>query len=310
MTVGGSEAEAISKVAETYNRTGARDLAERLRAPFVMQGPLGSLLMSEPGGEGIPAAAWNVSEPQTVTRLHDLYRAAGADVLITNTFQASGPALKRDRISQSVAAVNRAAVDCARAAHGELVLGSMGPCGLEWTLEGTPEYRAARAAYREQAAALLAAGADGLLLETFTSIRDLDPALAGALDAADGMPVLVSFAIDDKGDLAGDHLNIEAAVMHAAKGGAASVGVNCCSIAAATAAVSRMRRATDLPLTVRPSAGLPHRDPDGAVAWDEDVEDIARAGAAWIGGGAAGIGGCCGTTPRTTCALADLLAGA
>ena len=53
---------------------------------------------------------------------------------------------------------------------------------------------------------------DGLLIETVTSIRNLQPMLAGARDAADGMPVLVSFVVDCKGDLLGDGLNIEAAV--------------------------------------------------------------------------------------------------
>ena len=136
--------------------------------------------MSEPGAEDIPPAFWNLAEPQTVRRIHKLYEAAGAQVLLTNTFQASAPALERDGIAPSAAEVNRAAVDNARAAHGEVVVGSIGPCGIEWMREDSPEFRAARAAYREQATALLTAGVDAVMLETFCSIRDLQPALAGA----------------------------------------------------------------------------------------------------------------------------------
>lgn len=99
-------------------------------------------------------------------------------MLLTNTFQASAPALERDGIAPSAAEVNRAAVDNARAAHGEVVVGSIGPCGIEWMREDSPEFRAARAAYREQATALLTAGVDAVMLETFCSIRDLQPALA------------------------------------------------------------------------------------------------------------------------------------
>ena len=182
---------------------------------LLTQGPMGSVLMSEYDAADIPPAFWNLAEPQTVSRIHRLYVAAGAQVLITNTFQASSYALKQDQITPSVAEVNRGAVDDARQAHPQLLLGSMGPIGIEWFAEDSAEYREIRGISREQAYALLNAGVDGLLIETVTSIRNLQPMLAGAQDAADGMPVLVSFVVDDKGDLLGDGLNIEAAVLYA-----------------------------------------------------------------------------------------------
>ena len=224
-----------------YNRFGAEELTRRLSSETLLaQGPMGSVLLSEYDAADIPPAFWNLAEPQTVSRIHRLYVAAGAQVLITNTFQASSYALKHDQIAPSVAEVNRGAVDDARQAHPQLLLGSMGPIGIEWFAEDSVEYREIRGIAREQAHALLNAGVDGLLIETVTSIRNLQPTLAGARDAADGMPVLVSFVVDDKGDLLGDGLNIEAAVLYAEKHGANSVGVNCCSLAAANAAVPRM----------------------------------------------------------------------
>ncbi|WP_270574146.1 homocysteine S-methyltransferase family protein, partial [Candidatus Collinsella stercoripullorum] len=140
--------------------------------------------------------------------------------------------------------------------------------------------------YRDQARELLAAGVSGIMLETFTSTRALAPALEGALDAADGMPVLVSFAIDDAGDLLGDGLNIEAACMFAQERGACSVGVNCCSVEAATAAVPRMVRAVPLPVSVRPNAGYPERADDGAPVWREQPEAFAAACPRWVADGA------------------------
>mgnify|MGYP001390623678 CR=1 FL=1 len=224
-----------------YNRFGAEELTRRLSSETLLaQGPMGSVLLSEYDAADIPPAFWNLAEPQTVSRIHRLYVAAGAQVLITNTFQASSYALKHDQIAPSVAEVNRGAVDDARQAHPQLLLGSMGPIGIEWFAEDSAEFREIRGIAREQAHALLNAGVDGLLIETVTSIRNLQPMLAGARDAADGMPVLVSFVVDDKGDLLGDGLNIEAAVLYAEKHGANSVGVNCCSLAAANAAVPRM----------------------------------------------------------------------
>ena len=291
-----------------YNRTGAAEFMARLeREPLLVQGPMGSVLMAAAGARDVPAAFWNLAEPQTVMRIHRLYEAAGAQILLTNTFQASLPALERDEIMPSMAEVNRAAVDNARAAHPQALVGSMGPCGIDWTLPDSPEFRAARDAYRAQAHALLAAGVDALLLETFTSIRDVEPAIKGACDAADGMPVLVSFSIGEDTNLLGDGLTIEGAVLYAEKHGARAVGVNCCSMEAATAAVPRMVRAARTPVMVRPNAGNLVEAEDGSLVWDERPERFARACAEWLQAGARMVGSCCGTTARTTSALADVL---
>ena len=290
-----------------YNRFGGEELMRRLASETLLaQGPMGSVLLSECGAADIPPAFWNLAEPQTVSRVHRLYAAAGAQVLITNTFQASGHALDQDEIVPSMAEVNRGAVDDARQANPQLLLGSMGPIAIEWFVEDSPEYREIRANAREQASALLSAGVDGLLIETVTSIRNLQPVLAGVCDAADGMPILVSFAIDDKGDLLGDGLNIEAAVLYAEKHGANSVGVNCCSLAAANVAVPRMVASATTPVTVRPNVGDPVQTQDGPV-WRENPEAFARACIEWRHAGAAMVGSCCGTTAITTAAMAEAL---
>lgn len=293
---------------DAYDREGAKALREALSdGTIVSQGPMGTVLMGEPGGEGIPAAAWNVSEPQTVERVHALYETVGAQLLITNTFQASSPALVRDGVRRPMTEVNDAAVRCALAASPRLLVGSMGPCGLEWFAEDAPEYRAARAAYRDQAHALLCAGVGGILLETFTSIRDIQPALAGVGDVAAGMPVLASFAVDEAGDLIVDHLNIEAAVSYAVKHGADAVGVNCCSLSAADRVVSRMARAVDAPLMVRPNVGDPRRSEDGDLVWEENPAAFARAALSWRDAGVRVVGACCGATAKTIWAMADAL---
>lgn len=290
-----------------YNRFGGEELMRRLSDETLLaQGPMGSVLLSEYDAADIPPAFWNLAEPQTVSRIHRLYVAAGAQVLITNTFQASSHALKRDLITPSMAEVNRGAVDDARQAHSQLLLGSMGPIGIEWFAEDSAEYREIRGIAREQAYALLNAGVDGLLVETVTSIRNLQPMLAGVCDAADGMPILVSFAIDDNGDLIGDGLNIEGAVLYAEKHGASAVGVNCCSLAAANAAVPRMVAAATTPVTVRPNAGDPVQTQDGPL-WHETPEAFAQACVAWKQAGAAMVGSCCGTTAITTAAMAEAL---
>lgn len=288
-----------------YNREGACALMERLRAgeTLLVQGAMGTELALEAGAADVPAAFWNIAEPQIVAFLHRSYVQAGADVAVSNTFQASAPALERDGIRASVGEVNDAAVRAARSAQPAHVLGSMGACGLDCVAEDTPAFRAARAAYREQAYALLAAGADALLLETFTSLHELAPALRGAFDVADGMPVFASFAVDAQGDLLGDRLPIEAAILLAEKRGCAVVGVNCCSLEEAAGLAERMVAAARMPVMLRPSAGIPSVAEGGMPVYPDMDEAFARAARAWRDEGVALVGSCCGTRSLTTCAM-------
>lgn len=314
-----------------YNRDAAKELMDRLAAgPLVAQGPTGSLLVDEAGTADVPAVFWNIAEPQALTRMHALYQMAGADVLITNTFQASAPCLKRDSILQDYRSVNRAGADCALTCSritgvpAKLVLGSVGPCGIAWEDADKDEgeegakadkeaesavHKLAREAYRNQATILLESGVAGVLLETFCSLHDLEPAVTGAVEAAHGMPVLASFAIDDACHLLGDGAAIEQACEAARDLGAQAIGVNCCSAYAATQAVPRMVRAVDLPVMVRPNAGAPTMDQDGCPHWDEDVEGVARASVQWVTDGARLVGTCCGFTPIATCAISGALHG-
>lgn len=291
-----------------FDRAGTAWLEEHLgKDTLLMQGPMGSELMGQVGSAQVPPAFWNVADPHEVERIHWMYRTVGADIMLTNTFQASGPALERDEVRAGMERVNRAAVACALHAGAPCTLGSMGPCGISWLADDTPEYRAVIAAYREQAYALLDAGCHGIVLETFTALRELEAALGAVQSVADGMPVLVSYAIDDEGNLLGDGLNIEAACMFAESHGARAVGVNCCSLEAATAAVPRMVRAVSVPVMVRPNAGDPQVDDEGQLHWYELPDDFAAACERWCADGAFIVGGCCGTGLRTTCALSGCL---
>ena len=102
---------------DSYDRAGADRLLGLLSTGAVlMQGPVGTMLASELGAQDVPAAYWNVAESQEVTRIHQQYADAGAQILLTNTFQATAPALKRDHIESSVNLVCAEAVAAAHAA--------------------------------------------------------------------------------------------------------------------------------------------------------------------------------------------------
>ena len=276
---------------------------------LVAQGPTGTLLMAETSGENIPAAFWNMAEPSTIEYIHRLYCAAGAEVLITNTFQANRRSLDEDDIFASVDSVCDYAVRSALLPEASYILGSVGPvANLEVGYrDDSEEYALAHALYCEQVHALLNAGAHGILLETFSSINQLAPALRAANDVAAGMPVLVSFAINEEGNLLADVMNIEGAIIWAEKHGAHSVGINCCSVETAEAVVPRMLAAARTPVTVRPSAGVPERTGDGNLEWANIDDEMSRLAPLWRDAGVSMIGSCCGTNQATTCSIVDAL---
>ena len=118
---------------------------------------------------------WNLERPGEVGAIHQAYRNAGCDLITTNSFGGSRFALKRHRLAPRVPELNRAAAQVARAAAGDngWVLGDVGPFGDFLEPVGDTTAEDLRAAFRDQIAALLAGGADAILVETMS-----DPAEA------------------------------------------------------------------------------------------------------------------------------------
>jgi methionine synthase I (cobalamin-dependent) len=198
---------------------------------------------------------WNLTHPEAVLTIHRRDVAAGAEVLVTNSFGANRRGLggrAGGMGTVDLAEVNRAAAALARQAAGpdRFVAGGIGP-----TAADGGEVAA-------QAAALAAAGIDALYFET----HRLDQAEA-ALDQlraapaiVTALPVLVSLIAwpDPPG----------APVQRLAALGAVALGVNCQDgMAEALAVVERLRACTALPLIVKPAAGRPGGPSDGPEAF-------------------------------------------
>ena len=306
-TGAGSHARVREYTTERYNRPGSEALRERLAVgAAVLQRPLDTLLALEECGADIPAAVWNIAEPQLVTRLYTQGALAGADILATTTARANEAALRDDEIHQSVAAVNRAAVDCARAAEGHpLVVGTVGSYPYPWAAHDEAAYRAARAAYREQAYALLVSGTDGLWLSGFASLHDLDPAREGVLDVAADMPVLLSVACAPDGTLAGDGASLADLVASLPDHGVDAVGIEMDDSAAATQALARLSAVCQLPTFVCAGGSGAVEDPDGFTRWADPDSALTLACRAWVAHGACAICTAGQGTPRDLVELAE-----
>jgi len=284
-----------------------------LERRLVADGAMGTELMAaglEAGGCG---EAWNLSHPERVLAIHRRYAEAGADCVITNTFGASRIMLARHGHAGDVAAINRAAVRLVREAFHAAgregwVLGDLGPLGAILEPWGDLPVAAAQAAYEEQAAALVEAGADALILETQTSLEELGLGIDAARKA--GAPsIIASLSYDRSADgsfwVTMMGVLPERAAGFAAERGAHIVALNCgtgVDMAAAAAVVRDYRAHGPLPAMGQPNAGNPVLE-RGRVVYRQTPAEMAAGVEDVLAAGAAIVGSCCGSTPAHTAAI-------
>lgn len=241
---------------------------------------------------------WNLSHPERVEQVARAYVEAGSEIILTNTFRANRLAAGGRISSTELAEVNRAGVEISRrAAMGRArVFASIGPSG-KLLIEGAVTEDELHAAFAEQAEALCAAGADGLVVETMSDLTEAAIAVAAA--KATGL-VVVACMVFDSGrnrDRTMMGATPEQAAEVLAEAGADVIGANCGNgIAGYVPICARLRAATSLPIWIKPNAGLPELE-GGRVVYRTSPEEFARHVPELVRAGANYIGGCCGTNP-------------
>jgi methionine synthase I (cobalamin-dependent) len=261
--------------------------------PLITDGAWGTELQARGLEPGAAPDTWNLTHPDRVEAVARAYAEAGSQAILTNTFRANAIAMKGD-----LEAINRAGVEISkRAAAGRaLVFASIGPTG-KMLMAGEITSEQARTAFDAQAAALASAGADALLVETMSDIEEARLAVAAAKST--GLPVIVSFAFDsgknkDRTMMGSTPEAVAAAMVEA---GADAVGANCgVGVEYGAAICRRLQAACDLPIWIKPNAGLPKVD-GAAVRYDTTADFFASHLAALRDAGASFIGACCGSTP-------------
>jgi methionine synthase I (cobalamin-dependent) len=260
---------------------------------LISDGAWGTELQARGLAPGEAPDTWNVTHPGRVEAVARAYVEAGSQVILTNTFRANAVAMKGD-----LEAINRAGVAISkRAAAGRaLVFASIGPTG-KMLAAGEVTAEQVRAAFDAQAAALAAAGADALLVETMSDIEEARQAVAAAKST--GLPAIVSFAFDsgknkDRTMMGATPEAVAAAMVDA---GADAVGANCgVGVEYAAAICRRLHAACGLPIWIKPNAGLPKME-GTAVCYGTTAEFFASHYAALRDAGASFVGGCCGSNP-------------
>ncbi len=298
-------------------------LRERI---LVVDGAMGTaiqargLTAADFGGPELEGCNENLvrTRPDVVLDIHRGYLEAGADILETDTFGATGIVLGEYGLQDRVHEINAAAARLARKAADEVaapgaprfVAGSMGPTTKAISVTGGVTFRELVASFREQALGLLDGGVDVLLVETAQDTRNVKAALIGIGEAFEAfgaqVPVMVSGTIEQMGTmLAGQ--NTEAFATSLGHAGLLSIGLNCATGPAfMTDHIRTLAALTSLSVSCIPNAGLP----DEHGRYRETPEMLARALERFVDEGWVNVlGGCCGTTPDHIRAIAQMVRG-
>lgn len=249
----------------------------------------------------------NTKRPELVREVHRAYREAGAEILETNTFGGNRVRLDQFGLGDRVRVVNEAGAALAREVAGDdlFVAGSIGPLGLRIEPYGPTAREEARACFREQAEALAAGGVDVFVIETFSDLSEIEQAILGCRDAAD-LPVIAQMSVFTDGNTLYGYDPARIA-RHLDGAGADVIGLNC-SVGPAMIlkAIQQMAVVTSRPLSAMPNAGLP-REVEGRKMYMASPDYFAKYTRRLMQAGVRFIGGCCGTTPDHTRAMAAQL---
>lgn len=242
----------------------------------------------------------NLSSPDLVRQIHRDYADAGAEILETNTFGANRARLAGFGFSEKLQAINEAGVRLAREAAqgGPFVAGAIGPLGVHLEPLGPTSFAEARAIFREQCDALVGAGVDLLILETFVDLHELREAVLAARESAGPELVIVAqLALDDFGCLPSG-ASVETFTPEIDSWPADVIGINC-SVGPKTTfdVVEQMARLSSKPLSAMPNAGIPMRV-EGRNIYLCSPEYMAQYARRLVLAGTRIVGGCCGTTPE------------
>jgi methionine synthase I (cobalamin-dependent) len=276
--------------------------AQLTQKPMLCDGAMGTMIY----GRGIPFERCfdelNVSQPALIAEIHRDYIAAGADIIQTNTFGANRFRLVEYGLENQVTGINQAGVELARRTVDAsyktvLIAGTIGPLGQWLAPIGRLRRQQVRQAFREQVSALIEAGVDLIVFDTFADLSALKEAVLVTRELSDDIPIITQVTFNDDmrtplghtpqkvADRLGE-LPIDVA------------GINC-SLGPSGVLRTLRRLAEALPagtlLSAQPNAGWPERR-GGRIMYPATPDYFSEYTLALVEAGARVVGGCCGTT--------------
>ena len=277
---------------------------------YVLDGGMGTMLQSAGMSPEETTTEFGLAHPEILTQIHKKYIEAGADIVYASTFGTNrfkkkeiGECTLQEAVRIQVKAAVKAKEIMAAQGREVAVAIDLGPLGELLEPMGTLSFEDAYDAFRE----VIQAGcdlADLIVIETMTDLYEVKAAVLAAKETCD-LPVIVTMTFEENGRTF-TGVSLEAMVLTLEGLGVDAMGINC-SLGPVEIfpMAEKLRSLTDLPLVIKPNAGLP--DP-ATGAYDitcdqfvEKMEDFLKLGIELIGG-------CCGTTPEYIEGLAEIAA--
>ena len=248
----------------------------------------------------------NLKTPDLLLAIHGEFLAAGAQVLTTNTWGANRLKLAARGLEDQLAEINREGVALARKAvtqQGAVawVAGCIGPLGVRIEPWGPTSFAEARACFREQAAVLIEAGVDLMVLEAFEDLHEIQQAMLAVQELSD-LPIAALMTPNEEGQaLFG--AEPEWFIKQIDAWGADVVGlIGGNGPAPQLRLLERLMGVTNKPIALQPNPGMP-RMVDGRLIYGATPEYLGEFAGRALAAGARAVGGCSGTTPAHIRAL-------
>ena len=278
---------------------------------LLIDGAMGTMLHARGVGFDRCFDELNLTNPAAVAEIHREYIEAGAQLIITNTFGANRFKLSKHGLQDDVMEINRKGVELAKrivsaSFRDVLIAGDVGPLGVRIAPFGRVQPEQARAAFAEQISALTEAGADLIVIETFSDLYEIREAIRAAKETCQ-LPVVasVTFTRDDRTLLGDDPMKVARLLRDA---GVDVIGVNCSGGPAQLLRIlKQMRQAVpNGKFWVKPNAGWPEQV-GGRIMYPADDDYFGDYALSFRDAGACVVGGCCGTTPQHIAAMRKAL---
>ena len=265
---------------------------------LLFDGAMGTMLQKSGMALGTVPETLNLTEPELIKRIHREYLDAGADVILANTFGANR--FKAEKVGRTTSELVQAGVRIAKealgGAPGKYAALDIGPCGRVLEPAGDLPFEEAVSVFSEIIKAGEEAGADFVLLETFTDLYELKAAVIAAKESST-LPVIATMSFEENGTTFFG-TTVEAMLLTLEGLGVDALGVNCSlGPKQLEPIIMEILAHSTIPVLVQPNAGLPLLR-NGETVYDITAEEFALEAAKFVRAGVRFIGGCCGTTPK------------
>lgn len=266
-------------------------------------GGMGTLLQEQGLQAGELPETWNLKNPEPIIQIHKAYLAAGADIILANTFGANrfkyGEDLEKI-VTAGVANAKKAVAESGKKAYVALDIGSTGKLLKPM---GTLDFEEAVGVFAEIIRVGEKAGADLILIETMSDTYELKAAVLAAKENS-ALPIMATVIFDEsKKMLTGASPQVVVSLLEGL--GVDALGINCgLGPKQMKEIVKELLKYASIPVIVNPNAGLP-RSENGKTVFDVGVEEFAEDMEEIVTMGAWFAGGCCGTTPAHIQAMVE-----